>query len=221
MATERPKPRLPISIGTPLLVDLVNLDLRLKSELVGMGGKDYLIIKFSHNAITGSFRSKQVLESPLVVRYLYDGTVFGFESMIENVVSSPAKVAFIGYPTSIEEHNTRTSPRYDCVLPAVITVEGGEFEGVVVDLSANGCRCVIRESRERPDELSAAFGMDTETGISINLPGVTEKVDIKGLVRNITHDSDSICFGVMFADVAETARAHVEKYLSLIDLGTP
>ncbi len=208
---------MPISVGTELLIEIADLKLRLKSELIGIEDDEYLIVKLSHHDSGGGFKDKTIEQSPLVIRYVYKGSVYGFKATVLNIISKPAKLIFVSYPERIEECNVRTSPRYDCVLPAAATIGDASTELIITDISKNGCRCVIMTSMvKNKAKLYDTINMNSELELKVEFPGMEDKMILSGAVKNINKDEEEIMFGLSFAKMDAKAKVNFNKFIRLI-----
>lgn len=207
---------LPINVGTELLVEFVNLNLRVKTTLVGFESGGYLIIRISSQDLVNC-RSDIIRDCNLIVRYLYRGSVYGFKTSILNMVSNPARLLFLSYPTRIEGYNVRSNPRYECILPAAIKMGETSAEMVIVDISRDGCRCVVKTSAVAdPEELYKFIDVNKGVQVLLQLPGIEDRIDLSGDIRNLNKDSDRIVFGLMFDSLRQDVKARLEGFISLI-----
>ncbi len=208
---------LPISVGTELLVDIVDLKIRLKSELVGIEDEEYLLVKLSHQEPDGGFDDDTIAKSPIIIKYAYRGSVYGFKTEVLNIVSTPARLAFISYPEKIEEHNVRASSRFDCVLPAEGIFEGTSTELIITDISVNGCRCVIITSLVmHKKKLYEVLNMDSTMELDLQFPGVKEKLRIPGVIKNINKDAEEIMCGVKFEKIPKKTKTNLERFIKML-----
>lgn len=210
-----------ITLGTEILVEISDLNLRTKGTLIGMENSSYLIIKLSNHDLIGNFRSDAVKESPVIIRYLYKGSVYGFKSSILNIISVPSKLFFITYPTKIEGVNVRTSPRYECILPAHAKLNENLVETVIVDISRQGCRCVIKTTAvDNVAALYESIDINKQIEVKIQLPSIEDKIIVKGAVRNINKDEDRVVFGILFDEIKAEAQKRLDSFIALIaDIG--
>lgn len=218
-----PRSNLPIDMGTELIIEIVNLGLRVKGVLVGFEYGSYVIVRLSPRDLVGSFRSEEVLASVIIIRYLFKGSVYGFKTSIINTVSSPARMLFTRYPDKIEGMNIRANRRYSCILPVRATLGDDTYDGVIVDICMDGGRCVIRKPQTSDmDGLYRAIDANKAAGIKLNLPGVDRPLDIKASIRNISKDNDRVSFGASFGEMAQQDRSSLQTFISLItEAGEP
>lgn len=206
---------LPITIGTELLVEFQDFTLRTKSELVGMRHGQYLIIGMHHD-MAGT-RPEVLRESAIVIRYLYRGSVYGFRTRVLNVLHAPDRLIFLSYPEKIEEFRVRSNPRYECILPAVTSVNGLEADTVIIDISTDGCRCVIQSADiQDVDAFYSAMDINQEATLKVQFPGNGESYELSGAIRNINKDSDRVAFGVQFGPLKKGSKKKLEDFIGLI-----
>jgi c-di-GMP-binding flagellar brake protein YcgR len=213
-----PNTYLPISVGTELLVEITDLKLRLKSELIGIEDEEYLLIKLSHHDPDGGFNDDAIAKSPVIIKYAYRGSVYGFKTDILNIVSIPAHLAFVSYPKQIEEHNIRASSRFDCVLPAEGIFDGTSAELIITDISVNGCRCVILTSLiMNRKKLYEVLNMDSTMELELQFPGMKDKLRLPGIIKNINKDSEEIMCGVKFEKVPKKTEKNLENFIKMLE----
>jgi len=213
-----PHLHLPITLGTELLVEIAEMKLRTKSVLIGMENSSYLIMKMSSQDFESALAGEKSGASELIVRYLFKGSVYGFKTRLMKLLADPAGLAFVTYPDKIEEFNVRNIPRYECILPAETILDSAPVELVIVDISSKGCRCVIKTSAAggSKETLYSSIDIDKVIPLRVSLPGVEEKLGIKGKIRNINKDNDRVIFGVLFDEPDEKTEKTLTKFVSLI-----
>jgi hypothetical protein len=206
---------LPITIGTELLVEFQDFTLKTKSELVGMRPGQYLIIVMQ-NDMSG-LRTDTLKNSQLIIRYLYRGSVYGFRTNVLNLLNSPDRLVFLSYPKKLEEFRVRSSPRFECILPAVTSVEGLDADTVIIDISIDGCRCVVKSANlEDSDAFYKKMDMNREAALKVQFPGTGESYELTGSIRNISKDADRVAFGILFGPLKTETRKKLEEFISLI-----
>ncbi|MBI5902207.1 MAG: PilZ domain-containing protein [Deltaproteobacteria bacterium] len=207
---------LPITLGTELIAEIVNLNLRIRSVLAGMDGGRFLLIKLSPNDLMGTFRSEMVTRSPVIVKFQYKDTVYSFNSEVLNIVSNPCKLMFLAYPSKVEEFKARPDSRHECVLPAMAMLDNEILDMVIVDISREGCQCFIKASGARGEALNALIRVDTDLDIRAQFPGTEERFRFTGKVRSISKDVDRIKIGVMFEKISPEVKAKIDGFIALI-----
>jgi hypothetical protein len=207
-----------IGIGTTLQFQLGRNKQALKAAgvLLGMSMDEYLIIRVP--AIPGIL-SRLCEGDPMVVRYVYDGNVYGFTSKILTCLQKPALIVFISYPVSMESMNLRKTRRMQCLFPATVNRPDGDLKGLIMDISLRGCKiCVENESDEQ-------HSMDVDQTILIGflLTGTKEEQVIKGKIRNMKKDYEHTEIGIQFdpenTSVLNNVRLYMDRFAELQFLG--
>lgn len=213
IATADPALYLPITIGTELLVEIPDFNVRTKSGLVGMRPGHYLIIGMSEAGI----KTEVLKESQIIVRYLFRGSVYGFKTRALSQTYIPERLIFLSYPMKLEEYKVRNNTRYECILPAKTLVEGIDAESVVVDISLEGLRCIVKCAlAEDSERLRAALDVNREVSLDVQLPGMEDMLRLSGAVRNVSKDDSRVVYGVMFGSLGDDVRQRLTAFVSLI-----
>ncbi len=202
-------------IGTTLKIQLEGSQSRLTSELIGVDEGKYLIINMPPIQSMGNAAGSIYKGGTIVVRYVHKGTVFGFKSRITHFITTPVKLIFIDYPKKIENQNLRAHKRIDCYLPANAKIADNTVEGTVTDLSKEGC--LFTAKRMNIEKSADQLQIDNEIGISFQLPGVEEKLDIPGKQKNIKKDRDNVQIGILFSDMGIEVQEKLYDFLSIGD----
>ena len=199
-------------IGTTLKIQLEGSQSRLTSELIGVDEGKYLIINMPPIQSMGNAAGSIYKGGTIVVRYVHKGTVFGFKSHITHFITTPVKLIFIEYPKKIENQNLRSHKRIDCYLPANAKIADNTVEGIVTDLSKEGCLFTVKKVNI---EISAdQLQVDNEIVVSFQLPGVEEKIDIPGKQKNIKKDRDNVQIGILYSDMGIEVQEKLYDFLS-------
>lgn len=204
-----------LAIGSEVLIEIEALKLRIKCTLVGLETGQYIIIRLSDRDLVGNFRSEHIKSGQLLVRYLYQGAVYGFRAELLNVISTPAKIFFLSYPSKIEEYVMRERDRFDCVLPAGTMLDNEIVDMVIIDISTEGCQCVIKAAAGR-GELYNYMQVNKVLDISVQFPGKEGIYRLSGRVRNLSKGADKITLGVKFEGLAPAASERIKEFISLV-----
>lgn len=204
-----------LAAGSEVLLEIEALKLRIKCMLVGFETGQYIIIRLSSKDLIGNFRSEQVKSGNLLVRYLYQGAVYGFRAEVLNIVSTPAKIFFLSYPSKIEEYVTRDRDRFDCVLPAGTMLDNDIIDMVIIDISNEGCQCVIKTSAGK-NALYNQMQVNKMLDIRVQFPGKEGTYRLPGRIRNLSKGQDRITLGIKFEGLAEAASERIKEFIALV-----
>ncbi len=204
--------RLNLDIGTPLHINIQGLEIKIKTKLIGMESWEYLIIK----APVGyaGIRNKMVEGNKVVVRYLREGSIFGFEAYILTVIDKPTSLLIIDYPRNIEEKSIRKAERKDCYIPCTIIIDNEESDGTLVDISTGGCQCVA--PNHKSDEYSGPEN-GSSVKISFELPTEDEQIVLEGLIVNTAEYHAAARLGIKFSEGIDAAQEPIKKFLEQLN----
>lgn len=129
--------------------------------------------------------------SPLTVRFLRDGKVYAFKTMLTRVHSQPPLLV-MAYPDKVEFHNMRSDERIGIIFPARITEDGGSLSkmGAVLDISARGARIGL-------DEVNG-IKVGGKLNLSFTLPNGAEVGNLAAVVRSISDENGKYLLGTSF-----------------------
>ncbi len=196
--------------GTTLEIQIEKTAPRLTSELFAVEKDKFLIVKMSpYQSLQNATRLVRK-GTKLVVRYMYEGTVFGFNSTILHVMVSPAKLIFIKYPEEIESCELRAHKRITCYLPANVRIADKAIEGTIIDISREGCQFTAKNPKVKS---SLILQVGNEISVSFQFPGVEKKLIAAGEQKNIKKDRDSVDIGVKFSKINNEVQEKLYDFL--------
>jgi c-di-GMP-binding flagellar brake protein YcgR len=203
---------LPIQIGTALQLDIPGMPERIHSEFKGMEPGHYFIAAMPE--FHGSTDVAVFLRNgnSIVVRYLHEGSVFGFEAEIMGTIFKPVRLVFLRYPEAIQDFNLRAHSRIDCFVPATITVNEIPLEGAVVDMSRGGCRFRMFDPNPEIEETLQAHS-GSEVGLHIRYPSDTSPLPLKCTLRRWRRTTDTITAGLVYSALSADVRARIDAHI--------
>jgi len=204
----------PISLGTEMIVEIQNVNQRIKVALAGIEKESFLLIKLSPNDLMGTFRSEAVMRSPVNVKFQHKDKVYSFHTEIQNIVSNPCKLMFLSFPKAVEETLVRPGQRRVCALPAMIMVSNDIVDINIADISKDGCQCVIKISGTRGEMLQKIVHVNSVVDLMVNFPETKERLRIAGRIRNIGSDAENISLGMQFENLSPEARTRIEGFIA-------
>lgn len=211
-----------LPIGTPLQLEPLDAKvkgLRLKSALIGLEHQEYMILKMPRIILGGDNKPQNNNADPVladgdkvVIKYMFNGTIYAFESNVMSIIDDPVKQLYICYPETLREQNLRQSIRLECHLPGSLTVWGKHFEGIIVDLSETGCRYRVKMTPEVQNKMQL-YEVDQPVGVTFQLPGVIGMFVLTGKLRNLTKDAIAMQAGIAFNELEYESRKRLQEYL--------
>lgn len=204
-----------LAIGSEVLIEIETLKLRIKCALVGLETNRYIIIRLSERDLVGNFRSEHIKSGQMIVRYLYQGAVYGFRAELLNVVATPAKIFFLSYPTKIEEYVMVSRNRFECVLPAGTMLDNEIVDMVIIDISEEGCQCVIKAGAGK-NSVYEHMQVNKVLDIRVQFPGKDGTYRLPGRVRNLSKGEGKITLGVKFEGLAPAASERIKEFIALV-----
>ena len=204
---------LSFSFGTQIQLEFSGMTERFESELLGVVYKKCLMVKTpvspSRDIFMNLLRGNKV-----IVRYIHQGTIFGFQSNLEGSILVPIKMLFIAYPNHVEKRSLRNSPRFECFLPAEIRCDDISVIGVILDISEKGCRFSAKSTEgDSANELAP----ESSCILTFQLPGTAEPQEVSTTVRNNRKEIQGRHLGLEFIDIPEDVRGNIGNYISAIE----
>jgi len=206
---------LTVTLGTPMLIEPQGMGDRFKTEFVGMGKGQFIIVRLPR--IPG-VNEHLYVEKKVTVRYVLHGNVYGFESEVLWTQAAPFRLLFLRYPSTIEILNLRKCQRVDCYLPVKVGVgEQGsgqytEFEGMMLNLSCGGCQVVV----DSVDKQLPPLSVDDDAALEFHMMGATKSTRIVGRAKNLSFNKNRMYLGVMFDTIPDDVRHGIDNYVNSV-----
>ena len=186
-----------------------NKNIRYKSSLVGwkMGGTIIIDAPF----LNGAYISLSA-GCHCIVRYIYHGQAFGFETVVLKNVNDPYfPFLFLAYPDAIYKTSLREHARAQTYIPVKIQIQvDGQSEGLdghILDLSIGGCLLEIVTH----NNLDIKLG--DEVKVVFSLPGTTEQIiEIRCTIRRIQTIQDNTKMGVQFINLPDDVLTKIRNF---------
>ncbi|MFO8032068.1 MAG: flagellar brake protein [Desulfohalobiaceae bacterium] len=204
------KNRLQLAVGDRFLIYFSGETSNIRTEVLGYSSENFIII--SAPLIPG-IRQKALDKRSVIVRYFSDGIVYGFESSLINYLNKPEPLLFITYPDNIEVMELRKNKRVNCNMPAKVYLQDDPYQGLIVDISLEGCRIFIDELKN--SEISK---IEKEESIYLDLFPLTgeENIQAKGIIKNINAQKSSLFLGIQFDSQTESLKP-ISDYLAYVE----
>ncbi len=205
-----------LEIGGLLQVEIKGIPARYQTTFIGMELYEYLIIKepaFPRKIRVSGFKHKLFPGNEITVRYIYKGSVFGFQTKLIEALYTPKRLLFIEYPKAIEKHNLRSTKRIDCYLPAITKIKDKETQGIILDINKKGCRYMIKAAKDRK---LPVVQKDDQIALRCHFPGNQDEQMVSGKVKNIKRDSQEMILGIEFLEMTVELHSIIEQYISTV-----
>ncbi len=200
-----------LEAGIHLQVEIHDVMFRIPATIVGFIPDQCILITIP---ITERKRvaSKIYAGSKIVVRYVHEGSVFGFQSEFLGEITTPITLQIIAYPQFVAHRSLRASKRVGCFLPGRLTTSELIYSGVVLNISETGCLFSI-DNRGLSVQAEIGDTFDLEA----RLPGGSEEHSIPVVLRNINRHKRGPRLGLQFAPCTAETRDAIRGCLSFLE----
>ncbi|MES9997380.1 PilZ domain-containing protein [Desulfovibrio aminophilus] len=207
----RPAPRLDLTVGGAVLVEIEGLRRSFKARVVGWDQDRFVLTTFPSRP---EIRDQLYQDRGLILRYLHpDGTLYGFHSVVDSVLFRPERLLFARYPEKVETLSLRKEDRVNCFVRAGLERGRGEAcQGMLLNVSKSGCRFVSGLTASDP----APVVGETLTVVTAFF-GCAMELRIPADVRAIRQDGQRLTLGLLFREIPEEAARDIERYIQDIN----
>ena len=180
-----------LSPGTQIQIQLEGLG-PSKSQFIGMTGGEFLIIK---TPLVQDISTKLFQKNHVIIRYLHEGSVYGFRCTLIGLVKEPYRLSILSYPETIECLNLRKHERVECLIKASLKIHDLQeysLQGIIQDISLGGCgfKCKPPEGGAVPQ-----VEMNQKATISMDFPGRGTPMELHSVIRRVQQDRQAILIG--------------------------
>ena len=205
---------IPLNIGAQLEIESRKLGISLKSMLVGVLHDKYLIVTTPppFNIVQEALHS----EEKIVIKYIHDGKLFMFKTILLKAIVDPHYLLFLGYPSIIHHHDFRSAKRAALFIPCTFKMPGSLVcRGVLLDISSEG---VLLQVNTKNNQLLPNVVLNDHVRLRCLLPGFADEQDITGQVKNIRKDHIEAKIGIEFIQLQDSVQKKIEHYLNSIGM---
>jgi hypothetical protein len=208
------RPHVEGEFGTEIQLEIDGVASRLQTQLIGIDTDRILIVKTPTMSQIGGINVKLFAGNRVIVRYVFEGVVYGFETAIVEAISSPLRLLFLAYPKLVTARSIRSNPRVNTSLPAKLKAGETGTDGTVTDISISGCQLEIRR-----DHLpaTAKLDVDSDVDLTLQLPGVGGDFQIRGKLRSLRTGERKLEAGISFGELEEQVQLAIDAYVKLAD----
>lgn len=206
------KEKLSIALGSELSMQIEGMEEKFKSILTGIEAPTYLMVRMQ---IPSKFRNQIDRGTNFIVRYVYLGNVYGFNTKSLGSVDKPYKITFLSYPEKVESLDIRKAQRVSCFIPATLEINKRQLRGLVMEISKSGTRFKITTGIDMINQVK----INDPVKISFPLLGFEGIHNFKGIIKSINSDSIGISFGIQFEDMNTSHENMIDIYVrDILDL---
>ena len=203
--------RLALDIGTRMAVTIgaqKSDEGRIAADLVGMVHFEYLILRLPW---VPGLRSRLVGGSQATVRFVNNGELCGFQSLILTHIAKPSLLLFLEYPEVVEKLALRQHKRVQCALPVQLHSRRGDAHGVIADLSMGGCRMAV-DVRGQQGLRQTVVDDVMVLRVPLNSEGIP--VPVTCTVRSVELDANRMQLGLSFTEADKDFWGTLETFLT-------
>ncbi len=194
------------AVGLPVFFELSQKTKRLRAQAYMVGWVRPKVL------ITTVPQDSRLIVIPkgteMIVRYLFEGRVYGFVSRIVHKQIDPLPLWMVEYPEVVEVKNLRRSPRIAVMLQVRNHLDELWY---TLDLSTNGAQLVVDTKQTVGDVILLNF----------TLPDGEKIENLTATIMRVIADKDEQRIGVMF-DETDSQLDKIKAYLDAVaSLGPP
>lgn len=203
---------LSIGLGAKLVLDVEGLGAKLHSIFVGSVRGRLVIIQLPLPTEISKELMYQHLSprSPLVVRYLSQGTVVGFRCQVVQYQHAPYPLLFLTYPEATESYNLRRHPRINCLFRGAMRHGDMRCEGVVTDISLGGC-CFISDPLTTTPALPR---LEDHLDLFCDPLGATAATPFVSEIRRVAMRDGRLELGLKYLALSEPQVTSLNSYIN-------
>jgi len=199
--------------GHQLDLEIDGISGRITAFYVGMLQRDYIIVQVPQIP-TLVHRLSAGLD--VTCSYRYSNHPYRFQSDVKGLYcENNFKLLFLSYPTSIEDRYMRRRERVNCYLPALLTVDRKQHEGIISNISIDGCRFQTNSGT------LMYINLDEDVSISCYLMGLLERQELEGNIRNSIVEQKQVQLGIEFTKLDNNKVTKLSKYIENIIEASP
>ncbi|WP_300458530.1 flagellar brake protein [Desulfobacula sp.] len=186
-----------IDIGTKVYLETEEGRFSVTSIFVGMLTDEFMIITppKGDNAI----KDKLFPGRKMVVKYLYDGSIYAFQTSVIEMITTPISALVIHFPKGVQQRELRVAKRNNVVIPGRIEINKTGFDVLVNDINKNGCRFKYRDNTKKIALREGDF-----LRLYCRFPGVSDEIGAMACVRNVRKEQGQVFIGLEFQDMTKT-----------------
>ena len=105
-----------IDIGTKIYMEIEGINFSVTSVFIGLLKDEFMIVTLPKRY--KSVKNKLYPSNKMVVKYLYEGSVYAFQTSVIEMITNPIRALANEYPKVIQERELRTVKRNNVIIPS-------------------------------------------------------------------------------------------------------
>ena len=200
-----------IDIGTIVYLEIDGVNFSVTSVFIGMLRDEFMIVTLPKRY--KSVKNKLFPSNKMIVKYLYDGSVYAFQTSVIETITNPIRAIAIEYPKVVQQRELRISKRNSVVIPGRVEAKKTEFPMVIFDISKQGCRFKYHNDKSNITSLREGDLLR----IYCQFPGVVDEIGAMATVRNVRREKGQLSVGAEFQNIAKTFLTPLMHFLYSIE----
>mgnify|MGYP000559286860 FL=1 len=185
---------------------------RLRTTYFGTDGEQCLLFRYPESTETVSTTHLIVPDMQLVIRYVLDepyGEVVAFKVRVLKVINSPLAMVITSFPSVLQKLGLRSQKRAISGVPVEVILdeqENKETEGLIVDISKNGCKLLIPSK-------TVIQVIQNDEKITLCVELVERTLVLAAKVKNVRIEKEFHAYGMQFEDYDNELERLLERYM--------
>lgn len=196
-----------IELGAKLLLELEDVNIPINSIFVGLKVNEYFIASQPSNY--SMIKHKLFPGNHMIIKYLHNGTVYAFPTKIIDIIDKPVQLLLFVFPKFLQSHTIRSYRRNDCLIPVKIVINNTERNGIIKDLSEEGCGCTFRYLPNPKTKLRVGNHLK----LRCQFPGIEGEIELSGIIQNSRKEAGNEVVGLKFKGLSDKAGVIIYDYL--------
>ncbi len=200
-----------IDIGTIVYLEIEGVNFSVTSIFIGMLKDEFMIVTLPKRY--KSVKNKLFPGNQMVVKYLFDGCVYAFQTSVIEMITTPIRALALEYPKVVQERELRVVKRNNVIIPGRIEAKKTEYAVIVNDISKHGCRFKYLDTKSTATSLREGDILR----IYCQFPGVADEMGAMACVRNVRREKGQLSIGAEFQDMPKTFLTPLMHFLFSIE----
>ena len=200
-----------IDIGNKIYLEIDGVNFSVTCIFVGMLHDEFMLITFPKRY--KSVKNKLYSGNKMVVKYLYEGSVYAFQTSVIETITNPIKAIAIEYPKVVQQRELRAAKRNEVVIPGRVETKNAEYKAVVSEISQKGCRFTYKDKKSNMNALRE----NDLLRVYMHFPGVVDEIGVMACARNVKKEHGQLSIGAEFQDITKPFQTALMHFLYSIE----